>query len=138
MEQDKDRREYQQQTLTGLEEETYEETILEHCIVESLPMYRKNGRGYEWDCAVYCPPDIFHQERNEYYQAHAKTFAKEAHKKHLRPGDAVLLKGQVFQQTIETMKGETKTINHISVSDMEVISRAKRESITVYEKKRGK
>jgi hypothetical protein len=34
--------------------------------------------------------------------------------------------------------GRTETINHITVSQIDVLSRAQRTSLTVYERKRGK
>src|SRR2546421_298354 len=129
---------YHQPTLEGLEAPPEEETVLEHVIVESLPTYRKNGKGYEWDCVVYCPPDIFHQDRNDTYEVHAKSYAAEAKKKRLRPGDIVTLKGSAQTQEIQLNGGETRVINHLKVSDIQVIKRARRESITVYEQKRGK
>ncbi|SRR6266487_1913613 len=111
---------------------------MEYVVVENLPTYRKNGKGYEWGCVVYCPPDIFNQDRNETYEVHAKTYAGEAKKKRLRPGDIVTIKGSKYIQEIQLNGGEERVVNHLTVTDIAVIRRAKRESITVYERKREK
>jgi hypothetical protein len=129
---------YYQPQLEGLTTEAKEEMTLEHVMVTSQPTYRKNGNGYAWDCVVSCQPDIFHQDRNETYEVHAKTYAAEAKKKRLRPGDLVTLKGIASTQTIEVVSGEKRSINHLTVSEITVNKRAKRESITVYERKQGK
>ncbi len=129
---------YHQPSLDGLAVMTEPETILDHAMVESLPAYRKQGKGAEWGCAVSCPPDIFHQDRNDSYQVHARTYAPEAKKKRLRPGDIVTLRGSVHTQEIQLSGGETQVIYHLTVTDIIVMKRARRESISVYERKRGK
>src|SRR5579859_4305102 len=116
------------------QEEKPETITLEACIVEALPTYRR-GKVPTWDCVVYAPPDIFHQERNETYHVHATTYAQEANKKRLRPGDIVTLTGFPSTQELELQNGETTTIHHLTVSEITVLKQAKRESITVYERK---
>src|SRR5450755_1404499 len=111
---------------------------LEHVLVTSQPTYRKNGNGYAWDCVVSCQPDIFNQDRNETYEVHAKTYAPEAKKKRLRPGDIVTMKGARYTQEVQLNGGEERIINNLTVTEILVIQRAKRENITVYERKRGK
>ena len=129
---------YFQPSLSGMETDRQEEVTLEYCIIEAVPVYKKQGTGYRWECEVYCPPDIFHQERHDSYHVQTKASAKEANKKRLLPGDVVWLKGTPYTQEIDMVGGGKKTINHISVSSVEVVRRAKRESITVYEKRRYK
>ena len=137
MERELEHDEYQQQLLfADLEQGKREEMTLENAVVESLPIWKKHGKSYEWGCVVYCPPDIFNQERNDSYEVHARTYALEAKKKRLRPGDVLTLKGVAYTQEIETAKEGRKTVN--VVSTIEVISRAKRVSITVYEQQREK
>jgi len=48
------------------------------------------------------------------------------------------LKGVAYTREIETAKEGRKTVKHFVVSAIDVISRAKRRSITVYEQKREK
>ena len=138
MERESEQEEYQQLLFAGLEQEKREEVIVENAVVESLPIWKKQGNGYEWGCVVYCPPDIFNQERSDTYEVHARTYALEAKKKRLRPGDVIMLKGLPYTQEIETAKAGRKAVKHFVVSAIEVISRAKRRSITVYEQKREK
>jgi ribosomal protein L21 len=136
MERELEQEEYQQLLFAGFEQEKQEEVIVENAVVESEPIWEKHGKSYEWGCSVYCPPDIFNQDRSDYYEVHAKAYALEAKKKRLRPGDVVTLRGVRFTQEIETAKEGRKTVNHFVVSAIDVISRAKRRSITVYEQKR--
>jgi hypothetical protein len=138
MESELEQEEYQQLLFAGLEQEKQEEVIIENAVVESLPIWKKHGSSYEWGCVVSCPPDIFNQERNDSYEVLARTYALEAKKKRLRPGDVVTLKGLPYTQEIETAKEGKKIVKHLVVSAIDVISRAKRRSITVYEQKRGK
>jgi hypothetical protein len=137
MERELEQEEYQQLLFAGPEHEKLEEVTLENAVVQSLPTWEKHGKSYEWGCSIYWPPDIFNQERNDSYEVHARTYALEAKKKRLRPGDVVTIKGMPYTQELETAKGK-KTINHFTVSVIEVISRAKRMSITIYEQKRRK
>ena len=112
--------------------------LLEHCIVTARPTYHKNGHGYEWHCSLSAPPDIFHQDRDELVEAHAGTYAPEAQRHHLRPGDWVDLKGLVNQHELTFGNGETKIVNFVTVSDIVVLQRAKRTNLTVYERKQGR
>jgi len=121
----------------GLEAEKPEEETLEYAVVQSLPVWKKEGKTTEWQCRVYCPPDIFNQDRNASYVLHARTYAAEAKKQRLRPGDVATVRGIAYTQEVETLKGKT-TVNHVTVSEITVVSRAKRVSLTVYEMKRGK
>jgi len=43
---------YKQLFLAGLETEQGEETVLEHVVVESLQIWKKHGKGYEWNCVT--------------------------------------------------------------------------------------
>ena len=138
MSQSPDQDRYIQPSLAGFEEEMREETLLEHVVVETLPTLKQRKKGVEWDCQVYAPPDIFNQERSVFYEVHARSYAREAKKKNLRPGDIVTLTGVQETQEIELADGSKQTINHITVSNIDVLSRAKRTSITVYERRRGR
>jgi hypothetical protein len=138
MESELEQEEYQQLLFAGLEQEKQEEVTLENAVVQSLPIWKKQDKSYEWGCSIFCPPDIFNQDRSDTYEVHSRTYALEAKKKRLRPGDVVTLKGMPYTQEIETAKEGRKTVKHFVVSAIDVISRAKRMSITVYEQKREK
>jgi hypothetical protein len=114
------------------------ETVLERVVVETMPIFRQQKAGSEWSCQVHAPSDIFHQERNEHYQLRARAYAREAQRQRLRPGDIVTLHGIPSSQEIETTAGEKRRIYHFTVTKIEVLSRSKRISLTVYEKQRGK
>src|SRR5437016_5654334 len=88
---------YSQPTFEGFETEENTETTLENCVVAARPTYKKVGQAHEWHCSLYAPPDIFHQDRDELVEAHATTYAEEANRKRLRPGDRVVLKGLLSQ-----------------------------------------
>jgi hypothetical protein len=128
---------YSQPTLEGLETEAKTEVLLENCVVAARPIYKKVGSGHEWQCSLYALPDIFHQDRDELVEAHATNYAEMANKKRLRPGDRVVLKGLLSQQELALENGETRTVNYIRVSDIAVIEKAERKSITVFEQKRS-
>jgi hypothetical protein len=56
-----------------------------------------------------------------------------AQRSHLRPGDRALMRGTLHPQTIELGNGETTIVNNFYVIALEMLSRSKRTSITVYE-----
>ncbi|MFL5625909.1 MAG: hypothetical protein ACJ788_10000 [Ktedonobacteraceae bacterium] len=70
--------------------------------------------------------------------AQTTSYAQRANKLQLRPGDRVDLKGLLSQRELELGSGEKQRVNHLVVSDIHVLSRAKRVSLTVYERKRGR
>lgn len=129
---------YSQPALTGLEEDTPAEITLEQVVVETLPIFSQHKGVNTWDCQGFAGPDIFHQERSEHWQLHARTYATEAKKQRLRPGDIVTLSGIPSMQEIKTAGGKTQCIHHLNVTHMEVLSRCRRVSLTVYESKRGR
>ena len=113
--------------------------LFENVVVETLPIWKNLQRsGNEWHCRMYAQPDLFNQERSDYFEVHARSYAKEAKKKDLRPGDVVTLTGIQKTQEIKLADGRLETIKHITVSQIDVLSRAKRTSLTVYERKRGR
>lgn len=112
--------------------------LLANCIVAARPLYKKAGHGHEWQCSLYAPPDIFHQDRDELVEAHATNYAETANRKRLRPGDRLTLKETLSRQELSLGNGEKKTVNHLTVSGIVVIEKAVRKSITVYEQKRGR
>jgi hypothetical protein len=56
-----------------------------------------------------------------------------AHHFHLRPGDRAVMKGHIQPQAVLLENGEEITINRLAVSAIEVIARAPRKSITIFE-----
>lgn len=92
-------------------------------------------RGNEWHCTIQAVPDLLHPEQEGLFEAHAyQGYADMAKEARLRLGDRAMMWGTLQQQTIELGNNETTTINHFSVTFIEVISRSKRTSMTVYEK----
>jgi hypothetical protein len=61
-----------------------------------------------------------------------------AHSYHLRPGDRALMRGSLQQQTITLGNGEATIVNHLYVTSLEILSRSKRTSITLYEKAKAR
>jgi hypothetical protein len=128
---------FQQMTFEAMEDLVQPEIILDRCLVTSQPTYTKKGKGYQWDCIVRTLPDLFNQEQNETYHLHAATSAKEASKKRVQPGDILLLRGIPYSQELPLQSGETQTINHLTVSEITVLARAPRKTITVFDAKNG-
>jgi len=130
---------YQQLPFGEWEQQPIEEITLDHCIVTSPPTYTKNGKGYLWECIVFAPPDLFHQQQNDTYHLHASAYAKEAHKKRLQPGDVVLLTGTpTYTQEVTLQSGDTQIINHLNVSALTIQTRAQRQTIVVFDAKNSK
>ncbi len=127
-----------QLSFEGLAGREPEPIVVEHCIVTSEPIYVKQKKGAVWKCAVHAPPDLFHQEQDDTYQLHATIYATEAKKKRLRPGDVVTVTGTMSMQRIALQNGTTHEIKHLAVSNLLVVSRAPRKTVTVYEVKQHK
>jgi hypothetical protein len=127
-----------QQTLERMEPDQTPEIELGNCTITSSVRFRKLVRGNEWHCTIRAEPDLLHPEQEGLFEAHAyQGNADMANKERLRPGDRALMRGTLQQQTIELGNNELTTINHFSVTYIEVISRSKRTSITAYEKEKG-
>ena len=126
---------YQQPTLEGMEIEQSPEIELGNCIVTTAATYKKRKRGNEWHCSILVEPDLLYPDQEGEFEAHAyHEYADMAKDARLRPGDRALMRGTVQQQIVELGNNETKTVNHFSVTYIEVIARSKRTSITAYEK----
>jgi hypothetical protein len=134
-----EQRPFVQPTLEGLEAEQPPEIELGNCTITSPARFRKRVRGNEWQCSIAVTPDLLHPEQEGEFEAHAYDhYADMAHSYHLRPGDRAVMRGTVHPQTIALGNGEQTTINHFSVTAIEVISRSKRTSVTVFEKEQAK
>jgi hypothetical protein len=126
---------YAQLPLEGIEMEQTPELELGNCTVTSSVRFRKLVRGNEWHCNIHVAPDLLHPEQEGDFVAHAfNSHADLANKEHLRPGDRALMRGTLQQQTVELENGATTSINHFYVTSLEVLSRSKRTSMTVFEK----
>ncbi len=94
-------------------------------------------RGNEWHCTIRAEPDLLHPEQEGDFEAHAyQGNADLANKERLRPGDRALMRGTLQQQTVALESGGTTIANHFYVTSLEVLSRSKRTSMTVYEKEK--
>ncbi len=126
---------YQQPTFEGMELEQSLEIELGNCIVTTAVKFRKLVRGNEWHCTIQAEPDLLHPEQEGLFESHAfNSYADMAKAARLRPGDRAMMRGTVHPQTVELGNGETTTVNHLSVTYIEVLSRSTRTSITAYEK----
>jgi hypothetical protein len=128
----------QQLSFEGLAGREPEPIVVEHCIVTSEPIYSKLKKGAVWECAVHVSPDLFHQEQDDIYQLHATIYATEAKKKRLRPGDIVTVIGTLSIQRIALQNGTTQEVKHLAVTELLVVSRAPRKTVTVYEAEKKK
>jgi hypothetical protein len=117
--------------------QTKEEMSLSYCLVEAMPTMKKNNTGPEWRCVVRVPADLWTEEER-LYELRATAYAKKAQKHRLRPSDVVALTGMPSLKEIPLAGGEVKRVYQFAVSRPEVVSRAKRTSVTVYEQQRRK
>ena len=123
-----------QPPLEGLEAEQPPEIELGNCTVTSPVRFRKLMKGNEWQCSISVAPDLLHPEQEGEFEVHAfDRFADMAHRYHLRPGDRALMRGTMQQQPIAFENGETMIVSHFFVTAIEMLSRSKRTSMTVYE-----
>ena len=129
---------YSQLPLEGLEAPEPIEATFDNCVIVSRPQYTKSGKTAQWQCGIHAPPDMFHQDRDEFIVARATVNARFANSLRLMPGDRVNITGQLSRQELSLGSGETKTVNYLTVSAIVVIEKAVRKSITVYEQKRGR
>jgi hypothetical protein len=130
---------YQQPTLEGIEFEQSPELELGNCIITTAVKFRKLVRGNEWHCTIHVEPDLLHPEQEGDFEAHAfNSYADMANKERLRPGDRALMRGTQHRQTIALENGAITIINHFYVTSLEVLSRSKRTSMTVYEKEKAR
>jgi hypothetical protein len=126
-----------QPTLEGMETEQPPEIELGNCTVTSVVRFRKRVKGNEWHCSIHASPDLMHPEQEGDFEIHAyQNNADMANKERLRPGDRVLMRGTPQQQSVALENGKTTIINHFYVTAIEVLSRSKRTSMTVYEKEK--
>lgn len=127
-----------QPTLEGLETQPLPEIELGNCLVTTAATFRKRVKGNEWHCHIAVMPDLLHPEQEGEFAAHAYNhYADMAHSYHLRPGDRAVMRGTLQAQIILLENGEQASVNQFCVTAIEVISRSKRTSITVYEQRKN-
>jgi hypothetical protein len=126
-----------QPTLEGLETQPLPEIELGNCLVTTAGKLRKRARGNEWQCQIVVAPDLLHPEQEGEFEVHAYNhYADMAQSYHLRPGDRAVMRGTMQSQAILLENGEQAIVNQFCVTAIEVVSRSKRTSITVYEQKK--
>lgn len=114
----------QQLSFDGLETLVTPEIVLDRCRVLTSPTYVKKGKGYVWDCLVHTLPVLFDLDQDKDYQLHASTYAKEANKAKIKPGDLIAACGIPSTQELILQDGTPQTIYHLSVVKLTVIDRA--------------
>jgi hypothetical protein len=126
-----------QPTLDGLETQASPEMELGNCLVTAAGKFRKRARGNEWQCHIEVAPDLLHPDQEGDFEVHAyDRYADMAHSYHLRPGDRAVMRGTIQSQTISLGNGEQCSVNQFFVTAIEVVSRSKRTSMTVYEQRK--
>jgi len=126
--------EYVQPAFDWLESEQEPLIELGNCVVTSPVSFKKRVKGNEWRCSIHVEPDLLHQEQIGDYEAYANhTHADRVQSSHLRPGDRATMRGHFRQEVIELANGDERVTNYLSVTEVEVLSRSPRKSITVYE-----
>jgi len=126
--------EYVQPSLDWLCAEQEPLVELGNCIVTSPVGFRKRVKGNHWQCSIRVEPDLMHPDQEGEYEAYAhNTHADQAQKEHLRPGDRATLRGHFRQETTTLASGETTATNYFYVTEVEVVSRSPRKSVTAFE-----
>src|SRR5437660_12586303 len=67
---------YSQPSLEGLEAPEPIEATFDNCVIVSRPQYTRSGKTAQWQCGIHAPPDMFHQDRDEFIVAHATVNAR--------------------------------------------------------------
>lgn len=127
-----------QPTLEGLETQLLPEIELGNCLVTTAGTFKKRVKGNEWHCNISVTPDLLHPEQEGKFEVHAYNhYADMAHGYHLRPGDRAVMCGTLQSHTIMLENGEQASVNQFCVTAIEVVSRSKRTSMTVYEQRKN-
>jgi hypothetical protein len=127
-----------QPTFEGINLEQSPEIELGNCVVTASIKYRKLVRGNEWHCSMQIVPDLLHPEQEGSFEAHAyQGYADIAQCARLRPGDRAMMRGTLLEQTVTLENGVTTMVNHLYVTSLEVLSRSKRTSMTMYAKEQA-
>lgn len=112
-----------------------------NCTVMNEPKLTrlKNGTLLIWECTIEVHPDLFHMEQAGTYYLHAQQEkAAMAQKARLKPGDRAQISAiPLPTQEVILGNGEKQVFNHLSVTNILVLSRAPRISTTTFEKRRG-
>lgn len=127
--------EYTQPVLDGLNTPESAETELDNCLVLTRPVYKDTGKKQEWTCSIHAQPSLFQPDVNAVFLALATNEqAKLAQRKSLKPGDRVVVKGIVRTDTLTYPTGNTRTINHIALTEAPIFTvKEKRVSTTMFE-----
>jgi hypothetical protein len=125
---------YDQPTLEGCATDSGAELVLENCVVITEPRFDKTRSRWEWLCGIHAGADLWNPERNDTYMLHAqREESRMASGLRLRPGDRVGIKGVALpRQEVTLSGGGTQVLNHLYVSEIQVISRAPRVIKTNY------
>src|SRR5712691_11290195 len=120
-----DVQEYDQLTFEGVETKT-KEIEIDNLKITKQPISRKTETGSVWGCTVEYQQDLWHQEDLGVFVLHASTNAEAAQALKLRVNDLLLVRGVPWTQRITLRGGNVRTINHLNVTDIQIISRAQR------------
>jgi hypothetical protein len=120
-----DTQEFNQLTFEGVEVEK-KEVEIDNCKIVKQPALRKAESSSVWGCTVEYQQDLWHQEDYGSFVLHAQQNAEKAAALKLKVNDIILVQGVPWTQHITLRGGNMKTINHINVTDIEIVSRAPR------------
>lgn len=109
---------------------------LDNCRVTAPPHTRKIGEKNEWVCDIAYQTDLWHQEDFGSFTLHTAEQAEEAQKKRLKTGDLIAISGVPWTQEVTLQSGEIKTFNHVNITHIEIVSRA-RQNNQLHHKRRG-
>ena len=121
-----DTQEFNQLTFEGVEVEK-KEVEIDNCKVIKQPHYKHSADGASWSSTVEYQRDLWHQEELGSFILHATQNAEKAQALKLKLNDSILVRGVPWDQHVTLRGCKVKTINHINVTDIEIISRAPRQ-----------
>jgi hypothetical protein len=118
---------YDQLNFEGIGATEQQEIAIDNCKVTKQPHYKHSADGASWGTTVEYQRDLWHQENLGSFVLHATQNAEKAHTLKLKVNDLLLVRGVPWIQHISLRGGKVQTINHINVTDIEIISRAPRQ-----------
>lgn len=129
---------YIQPSFDGMEGLKPEETSFDNCLVLARPEYKESGKKQEWTCVLHAQPSIFQPDSDmEVVASATNQLAMLSQRKNLKPGDRVILRGILRNETLSFVTGETQTLHRLALTkEPQVVKKEKRVSTTVYEQQR--
>lgn len=117
---------FNQLTFDALTPPEQQELEIENCLVIQPPHMKKVDGSQEWGCTVAYQRDLWHLEEYGTVVLHAQQNAKLAAGLKLKVNDFIKVRGIPWTQEVTLQNGQTHTVNHLIVQDIQVMPPAPR------------